>query len=239
MKIAKNIDGYPIECNGSTDPSQTYTCFICGDRVHPCNELKEEDGRKKEYYFAHYHDHCTYGVESYIHWIAKAIIKTSNEILFPGRMIPYMNAEDECTTFHTLVRPDILIDQKYVVEICCANKKREKQIAVFKQLNITAVEIYLDSLGMDSSLDEIRHAVLYEPANREYLSQEREIASASDTSSEESFGSLFVKILFFILVFFALKNFYNRIKEKNNHRKFAKKSRYNAIDIIMIIGGEK
>jgi len=146
MRIAKAKNGNLVECRASTEPYETYTCFICSADVRARNLFKKEDGRKREYYFAHLKETDSHSVESYRHWIAKAIIEESNEILLPnGRLLYYTNVNLECTTLHHSVRPDVVLDKEIVIEICCSNKKTEKQITVFKQLNITSVEIYLDS----------------------------------------------------------------------------------------------
>ncbi len=202
MKIAKDINNAPVECVGSTPGDGTYYCFICGERAYPCNDLKKENGRKKDYYFAHYRDNCSGNVESYLHHLAKVIIAGASQIALPDRRFSYELAEVECAVDSSL-RPDVLLDKEIAIEICFSNPKTETHVQLFRELNLSAVEIELYGLTIESGLEDIRYAVLDDKRNRHYLFS----ATQSKQVEESHSPNPIVVIVLMVLAFIGLKKF--------------------------------
>lgn len=234
MKIAKDINGNAIQCDGNTSAQGIYNCYMCNQLVHPCNDLKIEHGRKKDYYFAHYSNICSGSVESYFHRIAKAVIAGANEINLPDGKFPYGNVKLECTSLHPSIRPDLLLDDELVVEVCYSNPKTTTQINIFKDLNISALEIDLCQLTLSSTLDEIRWVVLEDKSNRHYLSKRiNPVVDIPTTHSRLHPFFIFLILVAGIIGLRALTNYFrqnrrNRIRQSYNRLGF----RYNSSRFI-------
>lgn len=225
MKIAKDIHGEPIECTAITSKNTVYRCYICDAEIHPCNDKKLGEGRKKDYYFAHY-GNCSGNLESYIHRVAKEIIAAASEIILPDKRFAYTGVELECTSLHNSLRPDVLLDKEVAIEICYKNPKADKQISIYRDLNISVVEIYLDSLDMNSSLAELKHAVLTQTDNRAYLFKRAEPSSATQSSDPNPI----LVILFMVLAFLGLRKIAGstRLKASPKSRSYRKYCSFNS-----------
>jgi hypothetical protein len=95
------------------------------------------------------------------------------------------------------LRPDIILDNETIVEICCTNKKTEKQIKIIEQVNLSAFEINLATLDINSSLEEIENEVLSESTNRHYLFEKKQEMHP------------FLKVLLFSLALLFIRNLLN------------------------------
>lgn len=181
---------------------------MCNERFIPRNDLKKEQGRKKEYYFAHYQDTCGGSVESYFHWVAKEIIAKASDIILPNGNYSYDSVLLECTTLHPSIRPDAVLSNEIIVEVGYRNPKAGKHIAMFAQLNLTAIEIDLSALVTYSSLETIRHAVLRKTANKTYLhlKENRSEVAGQSTSNGENTFLVIVGLIFGFLGLRALRN---------------------------------
>ena len=158
---------------------------ICSACKHP---LQARKGEKRQHYFAHQKgSECS--VETVIHHTAKQIIMDAGEIHVPattyryeriidfyepGQVIPLSNIHEE--QYMGDIKPDIIGYYKgkpILIEIYVTHKVDGDKVQKIKDKSLRAIEIDLSKIGYDTDLKKLKHLVLYESTNREWINNER------------------------------------------------------------------
>jgi hypothetical protein len=179
-------------------------CIECGDT------LVANKGEKISKFFDHYlPSGCTGAPEKAIHLLAKIFIAENNKIQSPKGIIHY----DEVFIEKHLgfLCPDVTIisnGEKICIEIFVTNKKKEKQINLYKENNLKCFEINLSQVSYDISPENLKELVLDELFNRELIYWGEEavtpvieqppILADSPAEYEQPHESIFTKVISFL-----------------------------------------
>ncbi|HVA98367.1 MAG TPA: hypothetical protein VNG53_05690 [Bacteroidia bacterium] len=155
-------------------------CLSCGAILIAKNNSSE----KKEKHFAHWKaEECLHAFETAIHKVAKKIIKDKRQIIIPAIYNKYgdllskqelillddVKSEDEEITSigkysdGSLIRPDLIgikQNRQLVIEIYVTHKTDSYKVAKIKKHKISAIEINLENVSLDTNTKEIEEAIL-------------------------------------------------------------------------------
>lgn len=166
IKAARNKAGQVISIKEATS-GLGYSCIGCNQ----C--LKARKGHERDHHFAHHNAVCTVSEESFVHKLAKEILRTSRSMRLPIRGLEQLDYDEpEIEKSLGRIKPDgILRGETDVVciEFCYQNRKTAKEIEIYRHLNLTAVEIELGHFGYDVNPIELEHWILQETKSKNVL----------------------------------------------------------------------
>jgi competence protein CoiA len=140
-------------------------CIDCGEKL-----IARNNGKKRRHHFAHKHE-CSGNIETYLHKVAKEIIKKNKKIKLPnGEIYNYITIEFEKS--YKDIRPDVIIrndNSLLFVEIAVTHFIDDIKKTKIELMEIPTIEIDLSSFTYNSSLDEIEKAVIHKIDYKKYI----------------------------------------------------------------------
>lgn len=170
MQLAKNKNNEIVRISHIPITEDCF-CIDCGKLLDARN--KKIHDRKREFYFAHKNGKlCTGTEETYLHAVAKLIIKEEEQILLPELgMVKYDNVELE-KTIHDIKADALIVDmngKEIIIEIYVTHETEEEKIIKIRERGIIAFEIDLSKLNYNSKYEEIKIEVIENRSNRKNL----------------------------------------------------------------------